>query len=89
MTAGPDHLARIAGMRQLAGKQLPYHRDIVEPVRALQKVVESTKNWEVFTPRKAAIDAAIVQLDGIVRALRELRVRLYEQASQEGSDADS
>lgn len=84
-----DTYARIAGMRQLAGKKLPFHRAIAEPVQALRHVAESTKSWEAFTPRKAALDSAITQLDGIVRALREQRRRLYEQGGEEDGDADS
>jgi hypothetical protein len=85
VSAPPDHLATVAALRQLRG--LPVHQQIAEPVAAIDVLHRSTRAWSAFTPRPAALAAAIVQADAIARSLRELRGALHA-VQAEGGPAD-
>lgn len=73
MRAQPDHLAHIAAVRRLAGRELPKHRRAAEVAEAAAALAAATRTWTAVEPRAAGIEAAIAQADAVARALRELR----------------
>lgn len=85
MTA-PDHMAQVAAMRQLSGRNEPVHDRAAITVRAIDALAASTRSWSALSPRVAAVSAAIVQCDAIGRSLRELRDAANLELSRGGGE---
>lgn len=82
-----DHLAAVAALRQLAGRDLPLHQRIADVLGGIDRLQAGTRAWSAFAPRRAVLDEAIAQTDAVARSLRELRQALHSQGGPTGEAA--
>ena len=68
-----DHFATVVALRQLTGRDTPINHRIANVVAIVDRLRMTMESWNAIPPRAAAVDAAIVQVDALARALRELR----------------
>lgn len=74
---GPAHLAHVAALRQLAGRELPIHKRLADVAQAADALATATRSWPALEPRGDAVERAALQADALARALRELRADLH------------
>jgi hypothetical protein len=79
---GPDHLAAIHHLRQLAGNARPTDALIADMLVAARRLESLVAQWQAFPPRPRTLQDAENAIEGLSRSLADLRMRAAQSIAE-------